>query len=130
LWIFAWCIAHRCVPLDLGISNRTDYIEDVVADFLLHSWDYSGSHSVGRIQGTQWQNDENLAGLGPHSDFDLELGVIYIMPPTAAFSRRGIECIRGLDITSPPAELQLNGKWEDVAWGQDYRPAGAVRPRA
>jgi hypothetical protein len=110
---------------------RADYIEGVVADFLRYGWDYSGSHSEGWIRGTQWLNDADIAGFGPHSAFDLELGVIYIMPPTAAFSRRAIECIRGLNLASPPAELCLGNAFEDVAWGRIIARAGlATRVRS
>jgi hypothetical protein len=112
---------------------RVDYIEGVVTDFLQYRWDYSGSHSDGCIRGTRWLGDENCAGLGPHSDTDRELGAIYIMPPTAAFSRRAVECIRGLNHTSPPAELQLGTAIEaneDVAWGRTIARAGlAARVR-
>ncbi len=110
---------------------RTDYIAGVVADFRRYGWDYSGSHSEGWIRGTQWLNDADLAGFGPHSDFDLGLGVIYIMPPTAAFSRRAIECISGLDLASPPEELRLGNAFEDVAWGRIIARAGlATRVRS
>jgi hypothetical protein len=109
---------------------RVDYLEGVVADFLRYHWDYSGSHSDGFIRGTRWLGDENRAGLGPQSDIDKELGAIYIMPPTAAFSRRGVECIRGLDFASPPAEPWLGAANEDAAWGRSIARAGlAARVR-
>ncbi len=103
---------------------RADYIEGVVADFLRYGWDYSGSHSEGWIRGTQWLSDADLPGFDLPSDFDLDLGVIYIMPPTAAFSRRAIECITGLNPASPPAELRLGNAYEDVAWGRLIARAG------
>ena len=109
---------------------RADYIEGVVADFARYGWDYSGSHSEGWIRGAQWLSEAVIPGFDLPSEFDLELGVLYIMPPTAAFSRRAMRCISGLDLTSPPAELRLGRAYEDVAWGRVIAQAGlATRVR-
>jgi hypothetical protein len=95
---------------------RLNYIEEVVADFGRDRWDYSGTHSDGRINGSRWLSDQPMTGVGL-SDIDRTLGVKEVMPPTMAFSRRGIECIRKLDTVPVPAELEwtMQGN-EDSVW--------------
>lgn len=71
------------------------YVEGVVQDFLSNRWDYSGTHSIGMINGHRWIKDIK-AGLG-ESQLDIELGVPHVMPPTAAFSRRAVQVLLGIE---------------------------------
>jgi hypothetical protein len=85
---------------------RTDYIEGVVADYLRHRWDYSGSYSDGIIKGRRWLRQERWRSLGL-TDFDRRLGVVEVMPPTVAFSRPGIKCI--LHLAATPGSFDSGG---------------------
>jgi hypothetical protein len=79
------------------------------------------------------RRDQHLNYLAPVNavrleDYDLFCKIddddVYIMPPTAAFSRRAIERISKLDLAAPPAELRLGNAHEDVAWGRIIARAG------
>lgn len=67
------------------------YAEGVVKDFAAARWDFSGTHSQGWINGRRWI-DTILVDLG-QSQTDRDLGVLQIMPPTTAFSRRAIDLV-------------------------------------
>jgi hypothetical protein len=95
---------------------RTNYIETVVADFRRHGWDYSGSHTEGTIQGKRWNPSQRAQSLG-NGLVDQEWGAIEIMPPTAAFSRRGIDCILNMDLDNLPAGISWQTHtYEDIGW--------------
>jgi Coenzyme PQQ synthesis protein D (PqqD) len=93
---------------------RLNYIEEIVADFSRDQWDYSATHSDGRINGSRWLADQRLNGFGL-SDIDRSLGIKEAMPPTVVFSRRGIECVRQLGPISPETEWNMQGNW-DAIW--------------
>lgn len=106
---------------------RTNYIEGVVRDFLRYRWDCSGTWSNGVIKGKRWLPQERWSSLGI-SAFDRQLGVIDVMPPTFAFSRRGIECILGLVDDAESIELDWQpGDHEDVLWRRAIARAGLER---
>jgi hypothetical protein len=95
---------------------RLDYIEGVVEDFLAHRWDYSGAHADGLVSGRRWLPSVRSQSLGL-SPADRDLGVIEVMPPTTAFSRRGIEQILGLGDTCPEADATWRSDdFEDIGW--------------
>jgi len=85
---------------------QSNYVHDVVEDYLRFGWDYSGSHSDGILNGSRWYPDDKKTDLGL-SKKDVELGVIPIMPPTAAFSRRAIKKIM---------QLEPFDGFDDVGW--------------
>lgn len=96
---------------------RSSYVRDVVDSFLSIGWDYSGSHSDGILNGSRWYPDNKKPNLGL-SDKDAELGVISIMPPTAAFSRRAIKKIMNLEYTD---------RFEDIAWRQQLAADNEIK---
>ena len=92
---------------------RLDYIATVVADFERHRWDYSGTHSTGVVVGRRWLPDLQLRSLGLLAP-DHEAGVIEVMPPTMAFSRRALDRV----LSAP------SGAYEDIAWRRAIAGAG------
>jgi hypothetical protein len=84
---------------------RLNYIESVVTDFERQGWDYSGTHSQGIVLGRHWMPDQRLQSLGLMPP-DHDAGVIEVMPPTMAFSRRAIQHILAMSC----------GDYEDISW--------------
>ncbi len=82
-----------------------NYVADVVSDFELRRWDYSGSSSEVHLNGHRVVAD-CLQCLGL-ADEDRELGIPEIMPPTLALSRKAIRAM---------LEVHDSGGWEDVLW--------------
>ena len=86
------CIEHYDLFLkidddDIYFSN---YVADVVNDFELRAWDYSGSASDGHLNGHRLI-DNSFQSLGL-ADEDLELGIPEIMPPTLASLAQSTSC--------------------------------------
>jgi hypothetical protein len=93
---------------------RLSYIATLVADFEAHGWDYSGAHSDGLIKGREWLPKMKLQSLGQLPE-DRKLGCLEVMPPTVAFSRRGIECILAMG---------ANEGFEDIGWRRAIAKSG------
>jgi hypothetical protein len=115
-------VAHRDYDVFCKIDDddvyRADYIEGVVSDFEANSWDYSGAASDGFIKGGRWFPKMRVASLGLAPE-DRDIGVVEVMPPTAAFSRAAIARILALPDT---------GAWtEDIAWRRELARSGAVQ---
>jgi predicted O-methyltransferase YrrM len=120
---------YGCYDLFCKIDDddvyRLNYIEEIVADFRSHRWDFSGTHSDGRINGWQWLGNSASRGGGLMTGLCDSLGLEEVMPPTMAFSRQGIECIRSLGTVPVPNnvewEMQRN---EDMAWVRTLAASG------
>ena len=82
------------------------YVRDVIDDFAVNRWDYSGTCSQGLLNGYRWYPEkiQRDLGLGPE---DLALGIRGIMPPSAAFSRKAIRVI----LEAPDCDYM-----EDIYW--------------
>lgn len=83
-----------------------DYVRDVVQDFEVRKWDFSGTFSNGHLNGYRWKRNVNLETLGLSGE-DHELGVPKFMPPTAAFSRKAIKALLEL----PEDEDFSDSRW-------------------
>jgi len=82
------------------------YVRDVVEDFVVNRWDYSGTCSHGVLNGHRWcpgviQTD---LGLGQK---ERDLGIPAIMPSSAAFSPKAIRII----LEAPDSPF-----FEDIHW--------------
>ena len=82
------------------------YVEDVVDDFAVNRWDYSGTCSQGLLNGHRWYPKKNQRDLGLAQE-DIDLGIPRIMPPSAAFSRKAIRAI----LDAPGTDVI-----EDIHW--------------
>jgi hypothetical protein len=82
------------------------YVEDVVDDFLVNRWDYSGTCSHGLLNGHRWSPQKIQQDLGLAQE-DLDLRIPGFMPPSAAFSRKAIRAI----LQAPGSDLI-----EDIHW--------------
>jgi hypothetical protein len=90
---------------DDDISLRS-YVEDVVDDFVVNRWDYSGTCSHGLLNGHRWSPQQIWRHLGLTQE-DLDLRIPGFMPPSAAFSRKAIRAI----LQAPGSDLI-----EDIHW--------------
>ena len=82
-----------------------NYVEDVVTDYALNAWDYSGAVSEVHINGHRVV-DATITCLGLTGE-DRALGIPETMPSTLALSRRALRALFDIDD---------NGQWEDVLW--------------
>jgi hypothetical protein len=82
------------------------YVKDVIDDFAINRWDYSGTCSHGVLNGYRWYPERIQRDLGL-GQTDLDLGIPGIMPPTAAFSRKAIRVI---------LEAPDSRQFEDIYW--------------
>ena len=98
---------------DIYFSN---YVAEVVKDFVALRWDYSGSHAEGYLKGPHLIAQE-LSGLGL-SEEDLKLAIPEMMPPTIALSRKAVRAIFDVDDT---------GEWEDFLWRQHLAKVSGIK---
>lgn len=90
-----------------------NYVKAVVDSYLEHLWDFSGSFTQGLVNQGQWLPERCYHSLGL-TEKDKQLGVIPMMPPTFAFSKKAIKAIMDLDLglIADPAQF------EDIIWRQ------------
>jgi hypothetical protein len=82
------------------------YVKDVVDDFIVNRWDYSGTWSHGVLNGRRWSPRKIQRDLGLGQE-DIDLGIPGFMPPSAAFSRKAIRAI---------LQAPGSGLIEDIHW--------------
>lgn len=88
---------------------KSDYVEEVVFDFLNHEWDFSGSLAESVLNGKSWNESLTFFSLGLQEE-DRELGVPSMMPGTFAFSKKAIRLLKTM---TPSTDPKL---WEDQQW--------------
>jgi len=82
------------------------YVKDVIDDFAVNRWDYSGTCSHGLLNGYRWYPEKIQRDLGL-GQVDLDLEIPGIMPPSAAFSRKAIRVI----LEAPGSDLRSDIHW-------------------
>ena len=86
---------------------RRDYVHNVVEDYRVNGWDFSGGHAQGLIDGPKWGPLNRVSQLGMEPE-DIRLGVPEMMPSSYAFSRKALDVIKAI-----PATIDRN---EDILW--------------
>ena len=93
-----------------------NYTKEIVDDFQIRKWDYSGTSSWGILNGFRWNRDMPLSDLGLAEE-DLALGVPKVMPPSVAFSRKAINSV---------LTLSDEDGFEDIRWRRHLASAPAM----
>ena len=85
------------------------YVKDIVDDFAVNRWDYSGTCSQGLLNGRRWYPQLVRDHLGLTQE-DRDLGIQGIMPPSAAFSRKAIRVI----LDAPGSHIIEDQYWRRI----------------
>jgi hypothetical protein len=94
-----------------------DYVREIVEDYQIRRWDYSGSVSNGILKGYEYIHEVQLEGLGL-SEEEHKLQIPEVMPPTIALSRKAMYALRG---------LEDDGTYEDQLWRRHIAKTPGLR---
>lgn len=102
-------VNHNDYDLFLKIDDDDiylrQYVREVVDDFEVEHWDYSGAISSGVLNGYRWKPGVILTDLGLTAK-DKAYEIPAVMPPTTAFSRKAIEAVFNLVDDGTPDDRQ------------------------
>lgn len=104
-----WEAYDLFLKIDDDDIYRKTYIASVIEDLKANHWDFSGTFSNGLVNGKRWLAKYKITHLG-FTPEDEKLGVLPMVPPSYAFTKKAMAEILSLDSELPG--------WEDPIWRQ------------